>query len=435
MNNELHPVEKGIPKRLKRKIAVAGAILALFGLPAAINLFCIVPFTIFSSTSDTQSYTLMSLLLVFVTTAAGGVIFYHTNRSLNGKPSRPLRLPSALLLMDIFGASLIVGIFVALYQLVPGLIVPVLLFLAAALPFVWTISWFSTDRENPKSSLTWRRGMVAFAGGTSVGLFIAIGLEILVLLLILVLGQNLFASITDNLNTFFRVLGRTRWIVALTNSSFVFIFLYFTLLTPLIEEVAKPLVTLPVLPHLNMQETFWIAAIAGAGFAVVENSLYATLGFSIWMGFLFVRALGSAVQPLGAGLVAQGWWKVLHGEPGAWKTWAQRFGIAVVLHVAWNTASLLAILLGETLIARNILSRVGWPGLVALGTLFIFLILLGITTLWVGCALWHGKTPVFFKEASDEWNAPLNRSMAIWALACLMVILPAGIILSRLWLR
>jgi len=41
--NELKSVKDGIPARLKQKIRVAGAVLALLGLLPAINLFCVAP--------------------------------------------------------------------------------------------------------------------------------------------------------------------------------------------------------------------------------------------------------------------------------------------------------------------------------------------------------------------------------------------------------
>ena len=276
------------------------------------------------------------------------------------------------------------------------------------LPLLGVVSWFITPASDAVSSkkgnnvpgkLTWRRGSVAFAGGASAGLFIAVALGILLPTLILALGFDLFDTVTDSLGAFLGVLERTRWTAAWTavliNPGFIYVLLLLTLIAPLVEEFAKPLVTLPILRHLNRQETFLIGAIAGAGFAVLEYSIYATIGIQIWIEFLIVRTLGSAVQPLGSGLVALGWRDVLRGEPGAWSSWSRRFGIAVVMHAAWNVASLLVIFLGEALIAGNLLRRFGLLEVAAFGMLFIFLCLLGSSALWFGRALGQDKVPQF----------------------------------------
>ena len=280
---------------------------------------------------------------------------------------------------------------------------------------------------------------MAFAGGASAGLFIAVALGILLPTLILALGFDLFGTVTDSLGAFFGVLERIRWTAAWTavliNPGFIYVLLLLTLIAPLVEEFAKPLVTLPILRHLNRQETFLIGAIAGAGFAVLENSIYATIGIQIWIEFLIVRTLGSAIQPLGSGLVALGWRDVLRGEPGAWSSWSRRFGIAVVIHAAWNVASLLVVFLGEALIAGNLLRRFGLLEIAALGMLFIFLCLLGSSALWFGRALGQDKVPSISGVTTGAQSAFSNGAMAIWALACLTVIVPAGIILLRLWLQ
>ena len=441
--DQSNPLEKGIPKRLKRRIMVAGAILTLLGLPPAVNLFCIAPFMILSDAANTPSYVLLSLVFVLATTAAGGVTFYHADRSLHEKPSKPLRLPSPLLLMDIFGVLLIAGILVTYGRFALGLFIPPLVFVSAALPPLWTVSWFIGKNEDDTARLTWRRMLIALAGGASVCLFITIVLEILLPMLVLVLGADLLGKVTDSLEAFFSVLGRaewnTLWPAMLNSPGFIYVLLQFTLIAPLVEEIAKPLVTLPVLRHLNRQEAFLVGAIVGAGFAILENNIYATISMRIWLEFMFVRALGSAIQPLGSGLLTMGWQEVLRNEPGAWRSWTRRFGVAVVIHATWNAATLLVIFLGETFFMGNVLRNpsggIGFPEIGALGTLLVFLILLGSTTMWAGRKIARGKTLMIFRETQETQAGLSNRAIAIWALGSLSFVLPAGIILSRLWLR
>ncbi|NIS37015.1 MAG: PrsW family intramembrane metalloprotease, partial [Actinobacteria bacterium] len=52
---------------------------------------------------------------------------------------------------------------------------------------------------------------------------------------------------------------------------------------------------------------------AGAGFAVVENVLYALGGAwasGPWTAILLARLPGAAVHPLASGLVVLGWWEL-----------------------------------------------------------------------------------------------------------------------------
>ena len=86
------------------------------------------PLLFLSDGSDTPTYVLTSLLLAAITFGAGGVAFWHANQSLKGKPSRPLKLPSLLLFLDIFGVLLIIGLFVTYGDLLPGLLIPPLLY-------------------------------------------------------------------------------------------------------------------------------------------------------------------------------------------------------------------------------------------------------------------------------------------------------------------
>jgi hypothetical protein len=176
---------------------------------------------------------------------------------------------------------------------------------------------------------------------------------------------------------------------------------------------------------------------AGAGFAALENVVYATTGFYIWAGILVVRALGSALHPLGSGLVAQGWRDVLRGEKDAGKNWLRRFGIAVAVHAVWNGGSLLVITLGGARFFGDLPPEIDVLGLSAAGTTLAFLIILGLSALWIGRAYGHDK-PVLSVEEEAPHGARFmlsDRAIAIWALACLAAIVPAGIAGLKLWLR
>ncbi len=454
----VQPVEGAIPIRLKRTIQIAGLVLFILGLPVALNLICVLPLMSFiEGGTDVLIYGVVSLTFALLTVGAGWTAFLHADRSLHNKPSRPLRLPPLVLLVGIFLFAIGLGMIVDGVDVGAGLFFPFLLVACALLPPLWALAWMipplsappvpkpaneaSAPEETPanpiRASLTWRRGLLAFTGGATVSVFIAIMLEILLPVIVLSLVVDFADTVLDSLRGVFRDLSNTAVAAALTDRSFIYIFVQLAIIAPLVEEIAKPLVTLPLLRRLNKQEAFWIGALAGAGFAAIENVIYATTAISIWAGVLVVRALGSALHPLGSGLVAQGWRDVLRGEKDAGKNWLKRFGIAVAIHAAWNGGSLLVITLGGARFFGKLPPELGLLGLSAAGTTLAFLIILGFIALWIG-RLYGRDKPILRVEGEAAPEAGLiatDRALAVWALACLIAIVPAGIAGLKLWLR
>ena len=437
-----------VPVWVKRAVQSAGLILLLMGIPVAINLFCIVPLVVLNRLGqEGVIYGVVSLTFALLTLGVGTVAFLHANRSLQNKPSKRLQLPFPLLLVAIFIFLLGLGSVILVFDVAAELLFPPILIVCAALPPIWAVAWMIPQTRDPSEvnveveteqpSLSWRRGLLSFAGGATVSVFIAIALEILLPVVILTLVFNLADTVSSSVRVILRALSSADVAQALTDPGFIFIFLQIALIAPLAEEIAKPLVTLPLLRNLNKQEAFWVGAMAGVGFAALENIIYASAGLTIWAGILLVRALGSALHPLGSGLVAQGWRDVLRGEKDAGKNWLRRYGIAVAVHAAWNGGSLLVITLSGARFFGELPSQIDVLGLSAAGTTLAFLIVLGLSALWIGHAYGHEKPILSLEEeALQETRFTLSdRAMAIWALACLVAIVPAGIAGLRLWLR
>lgn len=443
------PSESTTPIWLKRLIMAAGLILLIVGVPVAINLFCILPLAVFSSNdSELVIYGLISLALALLTLGAGGVAFLHANRSLQNKPSKSLRFPVPILLPGIFILLIGLGLAITVFDAGTGLFLPPIVIACAILPPLWAVAWMIPQAgESPTGdklegnaalpSLSWRRGLLSFAGGATVSVFIALVLEILLPLIILSLVFNLADSLSGSIRDLLSALSNAEIGRALTDPGFIFLFVQVAFIAPLAEEIAKPLVTLPLLRDLNKQEAFWVGAMAGAGFAALENVIYATAGFTLWAGILTVRALGSAYHPLGSGLVAQGWRDVLRGEKDSGKNWLRRFGIAVAGHAAWNGGSLLVITLGGAGLFGELPPEIDVLGLSAAGTTLAFLVVLGLSALWIGRAYGYDRPVLRIDEkALPETRFTLSdRTLAIWALACLAAIVPAGIAGLKLWLR
>ncbi len=437
----------------KRIVMTGGILLVLPGMLLAFNLLCTIASLILISGRDNSMivYSLASLALVVLTLGAGMVFYLHADRSLKGKPSKALRLPPMVAGMGVFGVLLAIGLVITQARILPGLFFPPILLILAALPPLWAVSWFTpvppifgvqnVGMQGGPNGLTWRRGLVAFCGGATVSVFLAIVLEILLPVVVLAL---VFTShiVLDSLNVLFDSLAGADVAQALTNPAFIYIFIQVAVVAPLVEELVKPLVTLPLLRQLNRQETFWVGAMAGAGFAALENVIYAGGGFAIWAGILVVRALGGALHPLGSGLVALGWRDLLRGEPNAFQNWVKKYALAVLVHAAWNGGSLLVITLGgaQFLSGGKLPPEIGILGLSMGGTTLAFLLILGIAALWIGRAFGYDRPLTAAPAAgvdspSDAGFAPSERGLALWGLACLLALVPMGIAGLRLWLR
>ena len=456
--NEAQTISGTVSRRLKQTAQTLGLILIIIGTPFTINLFCIVPIVaINSTTGDVVIFGVASLTLALLSLGTGFAAFLHGRSSLKDKPSKPLRFPSHPIAMAGFFVFLLgLGSFVKAAGVGAMLFFPPILLAAAALPPLWSVAWMipqsfgmkvnekekePSDTEQVQEntnqpSINWRRGLLSFAGGATVSVFIAIMLEILLPVIIFAFVFGLADIVSESLGVLFRELSNREIANALTNRGFIYLFVQLAVIAPFAEEIAKPLVILPLVKNLNKQETFWVGALAGAGFAALENVIYATSGFYIWAGILAVRALGGALHPLGAGLVAQGWRDVILGKKDAGRNWWKRFGIAAAVHAMWNGGSLLVITLGGARLFGDLPPKIDILGLSAAGTTLAFLIILGLSALWVGRAYGHDKPILPSEGTSDEESfVPSNRAVAIWAIACLIAIVPAGIAGLKLWLQ
>jgi RsiW-degrading membrane proteinase PrsW (M82 family) len=367
-----------------------------------------------------------SFTLMLLTLGAGGAIFWHALRSLQGKISAPLRLPLVWKMAGIFGLFIAMGLFITENDFAAGLLFPPILMVAAAIPPLLAVAWFTNQN---RTRLTWRWASLAFAGGATVGVFVAIVLEILLPAVFLALVFNLADVVRESTEVLLRALAGKDIASAITSQGFIFIFIQVAIIAPVAEELAKPLVTLPLIGRLSRRDAFLVGAIAGAGFAALENVLYAGFGFYFWAGILIVRALGGAIHPLGSGLVALGWRDVLRDEPKAWLHWLARFGLAAGMHALWNGGSLLVITLAGAEFFGELPPEIDVLGLSAAGTTLALLIILGVIALWLGRSLvQRAEKPSLSEVEPIVTNFTLSdKSVAIWALACLVAIVPAGI--------
>lgn len=422
-----------LSKAWKWAALMAGLCLLVPGISLALGYCLLLLFAsdrYYSSSEVTR--VLAALTLTLLTLGAGGATVWHSLASLRGKPTRALRLPPIWGLVGVFGLLLALGYVVTATELAPPLFFPPVFLLAAALPPLWAVTWFTRGEAG---ALTYRRGVVAFAGGATAGVFLALILLFALPALLFALVDNLATPVLDALARLLRALAGKDIASALTGWGFVYVFVQLAIIAPLAEELAKPLVTLPLVKHLPRRAAFLVGAMAGAGFAALENVIYAASGYDFWIGILVVRALGGAIHPLGSGLMALAWRDVLRREPGAGRAWLKRFGLAAGMHALWNGGSLLVITLAGAQFFGTLPPEINVLGLSMGGTLLALLIVLGIA------ALWLGRSVAAPDMAEAEAVAPgarivlSDRAVAIWALACLVALVPLGITGLRLVLK
>jgi RsiW-degrading membrane proteinase PrsW (M82 family) len=212
---------------------------------------------------------------------------------------------------------------------------------------------------------------------------------------------------------------------------FLIVLVEVAVIAPLVEELVKPLPLLPLLGRLaSPRDAMLLGMLVGAGFAAVENILYATLFGSTWGGVLAVRALGAALHPFGTGLMAVAWWRLLRRQPGTALGWVQSYGLAVGVHALWNATCVVAATVAQALLAGWNVELLG----ITDAALLLALLALEGAGLLVALRVLARRVEAASEEEVAEPSLPVlstERAIAIWGLACLVVLLPVGLGLLR----
>lgn len=189
---------------------------------------------------------------------------------------------------------------------------------------------------------------------------------------------------------------------------------------PITEEFAKALGAVISRPR-SRREALLFGVAAGVAFAIVENILYASLGFAFgspWPVITIGRSMGAAVHPLACGLVMLGWWE-----------WRQTGKIGVLLkgylsgigiHALWN-GSLLVVFVIETVLSTGNTAPDSLPPIALTYAAMLGVILAGVLRLvTVGIA---NDGPLFaglsFKSA---------RPVAIWVVLSASLMVPVALL-------
>ncbi len=419
-------------RRTTSLIHVGGLLLFLVGLPIALGYVCALLFSLTSRDSNSAIAPTVALTFTLLTLGAGTIVFRHSARALNNQPSAVMTLPPIITLIGAFALLLIGGAIITTARFVPAFFLPPIIVSAAALPPLIAVAWFAAHHLD---GVTWRRGIVAFFGGATMSVALAIILELALPIFVLALVSAAFNAVSRYLQSFLDALAGANIANALTSPGFILLFVQLAIIAPVVEEFVKPLLTLPLLRQLARRDAFLLGALAGAGFAAVENIVYTNFGFALWSGVLLLRAIGCAIHPFGAGMVAVGWRAVLLREPQARKKWLMRFGAACGMHALWNGGSLLILTLAGAQFFGRAQPTFDLLGLSITGILLAFLIVLGLTTLWLGRAVANERSLLTLSTREVGEFDLSDRAIAVWAVACLVVIVPLGVTALQLVLK
>ncbi len=361
------------------------------------------------------------MVLLFAGLAGGGLIAFHGLRSLGKSEASPWRLPPTWMLGGGFVLALLAGLGLDQAGVFLGFLLPVCVALAGALGPLAVISWLTGGRPG---AITDRRGWVSFGLGTNASALMAYILNTLVPGAILFLVWDLADTMLPLAEDLFDALQLGPLTEELVSPWFLVAFVEIAVIAPLVEEMVKPLPLLPLLKRLDSRrDAFLAGALIGAGFAAVENLLYAAMFGSAWGGVVALRLLGSALHPFGAGLMAVAWWGVRHKEPGSGLRWVRNYALAVGVHALWNGTCLVAAAMTEAWYQ-------GWEvellGTSSAAVLLALLALQGIGLL-VALRLMARRLEPAAEEAEPAPAQPTERSIAVWGLICLVVLVPLGV--------
>lgn len=198
-------------------------------------------------------------------------------------------------------------------------------------------------------------------------------------------------------------------------------------MAPLVEETLKPLAAGIGRPA-SRAHAFVLGAAAGAGFAAIENVLYASGWFwgNLWLPVAVLRSSGAALHLLGAGLISVAIYERRAGLRPRTSV-VHMWGIGLAIHAFWNGSVAVAIVLFHGRGALGLQGTgTGWgTGLQVLLGAFGMLLMGAI----VVAGRWaRAETPQALGRVIDPARPAV---VAAWAgLACLMIVPTVVLILA-----
>jgi RsiW-degrading membrane proteinase PrsW (M82 family) len=328
-------------------ISLVGSGLAILGGLASIGLAALVYIgaSINPNVRGISPDQLFSSILTFTAFAIAGLVggsfsLYHSIRGLLKKSSASFVLPWFWIFLVLY--LLVLGIGYALQVNGQAVTMPALtiflIILAALFPALTLLSIGVRRLRLPEWATTWRRFTLALTSGATLGIGLALLLE-LALLFLIVRGPNAanFSQCFDNPNA----PGCSSF------TTFNLIFIVVAIGGPIIEETVKPLgVALFIGRMRSAAEAFVLGLGAGVGFALVETMGYIGSGYQDWLTVALERTGASLLHGFGTAMVALGWYYFTHAKKQRFLKGIGLWVYAVLQHMIWNGTAVIALIPG-----------------------------------------------------------------------------------------
>jgi len=415
------------PSKFWAYIAIlAGGLLTMAGIAALIGYLSLPLSFLFE---DILSFEIGQIAAVYLGLFCGPLAAFHGFRSVVNGQSNQIKMPSFYIYWIILALVLGLGSLILTNDLLVELIFPPIFVLGAALSTLAVLAWAYRKMGWP---VTWRQAALAFVSGSTLSIIVTILLGTTLPYIAYLLLEP-FWYIADE----FAYLGwgAPGFIERIFSSPLILVFLAVTAVeAPIPEEFAKAL-GIPMFGRKRIQngrQAFAIGLASGAGFAILENMLYEGLyagyhGWG-WGGITLLRSIGSVLHPIGTGIIALGWFRMKEG--GAGKL-LKAYLLSVGLHTLWNGGfEPLVYLTGLDYFAGDgpSLSLYGET----LSALLVgYLVLLSAGLWWLLRKIVNGLSERITVDLTPTTVS--RRVVAVWALACVIIIIPIGAALSPAW--
>jgi len=209
-----------------------------------------------------------------------------------------------------------------------------------------------------------------------------------------------------------------RLVEVLSSPWVVLLMVELAVVAPLTEEIGKALGARAFSRPASRRDAFLAGAAAGAGFAAVENVLYAVLAATFgdpWPAVVLARAAGAAVHPLASGLVLLGWWEARERAQG--RRLLRGFLSGVAVHAVWNGSIVVLVVAG----GATTLGRLSpLPGAIELA----FLAALGAV---LAAVLWATAGAVVAGRTPTATHAE-GRTVAAWVIVAASIVVPVAVV-------
>lgn len=283
-------------------------------------------------------------VIAALTLLPGIILTYHGISASMGEGSSAFRAPVAAVAAAAFGAVLLAGQADMRMESPIAAPMPPLHVLAALLPgltYTALAARGSLFAGEAVRGLTWRQVTLAAAISMSVGVAIALYVEIIgsyIAVALLLVHNGAFAYAYDA-GTAWDFIASYPEEFLTDREQFVAGLVTASLLAPVAEEFGKSLgVRFMMHPNTTRAQCFLLGAFAGAGFGFLESLLYGLAGvgddLSFWWAIMLIRGGSTSLHVICTGLAGVGWWYWTRARRH--RVALALFGTAMLIHATWN---------------------------------------------------------------------------------------------------